>query len=538
MKKLFPLLIVFSVLLSCLSACGPEMITVVTEETDTDYVIVRGEFADETEIAAAKTLRKEINTRYDTNIKLRDDFVREGRIEPAEYEIIVGDTNREESQEQELLSCDFVIKKLGNKIVIKGGKPEYTEIAVNNFIENYFDDDGVSVPVDLDYVSEGEYPVKDLTIDGNKITDYTIVHGKSYEDAALNFQTAVEELCGKILQITDETDKAGEKQIRIAVKEDRLDNDTAEYNSKIESGQLIFTGGRNADVRAAVSEYIEQYLSENVDSAINLSSDTDIKGEAMIKTLKILAIGNSFSVDAMEYIYQIAEDLHYEKIVLGDLYIPGCSLSTHWISADKNRSAYEYYKNTSGTWSITSNISISSALKEDDWDFITLQQVSGSSGKGDTYEPYLSKLIEYVTTNATNPEMKLAWHMTWAYQSNSEHAAFSDYDSDQMTMYNAILDTVRENVADKDDMSIIIPSGIAIQNLRETEIGDILTRDGHHLSVPLGRYTAGLTWIAALTEEDIGKVTYFPDGINEEQLQLVIEAVKNATASSKDEFEK
>ena len=38
-------------------------------------------------------------------------------------------------------------------------------------------------------------------------------------------------------------------------------------------------------------------------------------------SIKVLAIGNSFSVDAIEYLYGVLVDLGYEEIVLGNLYI-------------------------------------------------------------------------------------------------------------------------------------------------------------------------------------------------------------------------
>ena len=37
--------------------------------------------------------------------------------------------------------------------------------------------------------------------------------------------------------------------------------------------------------------------------------------------IRILAIGNSFSQNAMAQLYQIAADLGYEDIVLGNMYI-------------------------------------------------------------------------------------------------------------------------------------------------------------------------------------------------------------------------
>ena len=70
---------------------------------------------------------------------------------------------------------------------------------------------------------------------------------------------------------------------------------------------------------------------------------TDWKADGV---LKILAIGNSFSDDTMEYVYQIAKDLGVENMVLGILYIGGCTLDTHWSCANEQKPSYEYRRNT------------------------------------------------------------------------------------------------------------------------------------------------------------------------------------------------
>ena len=67
---------------------------------------------------------------------------------------------------------------------------------------------------------------------------------------------------------------------------------------------------------------------------------------AAVKSLKVLAIGNSFSDDAMQYVYEVATDAGIEKVTLGKLYIGGCSLATHLSNAKENKSAYDYKVNT------------------------------------------------------------------------------------------------------------------------------------------------------------------------------------------------
>lgn len=253
----------------------------------------------------------------------------------------------------------------------------------------------------------------------------------------------------------------------------------------------------------------------------------------MVKSLKIFAIGNSFSVDAMQWLYGIAKDGGYNNIILGNAYISGCTLQNHSINSKNNSKNYIYYKNTTGTWKNVKEKTLLECLTDEKWDIITLQQQSGSSGMPNTYEPYLSELIEFVNTNKTNPYAELVWHMTWAYQKDSTHSSFPNYNNDQLTMYNAIVSTIKSNVLVKNELSYYIPVGTAIQNIRTSFIGDKLTRDGYHLSYDLGRYIAAMTWFHKITGLSIDDITYVPsvETISDNHLKVVKECVKNAVAN-------
>ena len=246
------------------------------------------------------------------------------------------------------------------------------------------------------------------------------------------------------------------------------------------------------------------------------------------KSLYILAIGNSFSVDAMQYLYQILLELGYKDIFLGNLYIGGCTLATHASNITTNAGAYTYYTNSSGSWGNTNSFSSVTALKERDWDYISMQQASGSSGMPDTYEPYLTTIVNAVKQYC--PNAKRMWHMTWAYQQNSSHSEFSKYNKDQMTMYNAILNAVQTKVVARGDFDFVIPCGTAVQNLRTSFLGDNITRDGYHMSYDNGRFLTGLMWARKITGKSIADITYTPSSYtySAKQLSAIKEAVENA----------
>lgn len=242
--------------------------------------------------------------------------------------------------------------------------------------------------------------------------------------------------------------------------------------------------------------------------------------------LKILAIGNSFSADTMQHMYSIAENAGVKNIVLGNLYIGGCSLLMHADNAEHDKPAYTYHTTSTGVWKSTPNYKISTAIASENWDFISLQQVSDMSGMPNSYNS-LSYLVNYLNKTKA-AQTKIVWNMTWAYQADSGHPAFVNYNRDQLTMYNSIVSTVKKEVVEDNGIEIVAPAGTAIQNARTSFIGDTLTRDGYHLSHSLGCYVAGLAFFHQLTGVSIENLTYAPGGVNENQRAVAIESAINA----------
>lgn len=247
------------------------------------------------------------------------------------------------------------------------------------------------------------------------------------------------------------------------------------------------------------------------------------------KTLKVLAVGNSFSVDTMEYLWDICDDGGVETIILGNLYIGGCDLDRHWRNIQNDAADYTYYKNTQGSWSQKKSTALSYALADEEWDIITVQQSSKTCGLPESFEN-IDNIVNYLKANSTNAEVEILWHMTWAYQQNSTHSAFPNYDSDQATMYQAIINTIRSKILTKNSIAGVIPAGTAIQNLRTSYLGDTLTRDGYHLSYSFGRYTGALTWYAYLTGGSIDDIDWVPPAHSdlEGHMDAIKEAVSNA----------
>ena len=280
---------------------------------------------------------------------------------------------------------------------------------------------------------------------------------------------------------------------------------------------------------------------------------TDISTEYSVTVspadrLKVLMIGNSFADDAINYAYEIAKNagIPEENIVIADIYIGGCVLDTHWANAQSNAAAYRFGLEREGWFDGTSytNWTMEQAIKYTDWDFITFQQGSSASGDPNSFSN-LQNLMDYVYDIATdeannpnaNPNVKFAWHQTWAYQQGTTAAHFSKYNFDQMTMYNGIVSCVESIVLNKNFVAVI-PNGTAVQNARTSFIGDTFSRDEHnHLSYGAGRYIAAMGLVGTLTGRDMSQITWKPtdSGFNyqmtAEEILVCKESYANATAN-------
>lgn len=227
--------------------------------------------------------------------------------------------------------------------------------------------------------------------------------------------------------------------------------------------------------------------------------------------VKILAIGNSFSEDAVEEHLSGLIRAEGLEVILCNMYIGGCSIERHVNNLRDNKPDYRYRKfDVDGTMTEEYGYTLERVLAEEDWDFVSVQQASHFSGQPESYA-LLPELVEYVRARVPEDAV-IMFHQTWAYSPDSTHSQFYRYDNDQMKMYNAIVATVMQEVP-KSGIELIIPAGTAIQNARTSHLGNDLTSDGYHLSRPHGRYIASCTWLEAVLGVNPLGNTYCPEGM-------------------------
>lgn len=251
-------------------------------------------------------------------------------------------------------------------------------------------------------------------------------------------------------------------------------------------------------------------------SALCAKTQEEITTESTRKdTIRLLTIGNSFSQDAVEqYLYELAKEVGTHMII-GNAYKGGQSLEQHWTDLTQEHDVYEYRKVINGVRYNTPHTLLSPIITDEQWDYISFQQASHYSGLTTTHEPFLSKLVQYTDSIKTGQDVRYGWHMTWAYSKDSNHGGFANYSRSQNVMYDSIRYAVQWMQILHPEFSFNVPCGTAIQNARTTYLGDNMNRDGYHLDLKIGRYTAACTWLETLTGISPVGLNYKPVGVDD-----------------------
>ena len=144
-------------------------------------------------------------------------------------------------------------------------------------------------------------------------------------------------------------------------------------------------------------------------SSVCFSIAADVPAPATLtKSVKLLTIGNSFSANATKYLGDLAKaggfELIHKPIVVG-----GAPLELH---AGKFQANERDPADKEGLYA--NGRGLKQMLREDRWDYVTIQQASIKSHDLGTYRPYAGQLQEYIKQHA--PQAKLLVHQTWEYR--------------------------------------------------------------------------------------------------------------------------
>ena len=123
-------------------------------------------------------------------------------------------------------------------------------------------------------------------------------------------------------------------------------------------------------------------------------------------------------------------------------------------------------------------------------------------------------------------ELPERWNITHPEIITNIHKSYFDAGSNVVNTNTFGANTLKFS---EEELEEIIKA--AIQNARTSYLGDTLTRDGFHLTIPYGRYIAALTWGKVLTGKSVEGIAYAPEGVDEALKAIAIESVENAVKS-------
>lgn len=267
-------------------------------------------------------------------------------------------------------------------------------------------------------------------------------------------------------------------------------------------------------IRIATGVALALFLTTNA-SATEATANTN-------NTLKVLSIGNSFSANAHKFLPQIAKSMG-KDLVLRNAFIGGCSLEKH----ARHMKEYEADPKKGNVYHGGSLIKL---LKLEDWDIVTIQQVSHESFKPETYEPYASEIIERIKQHAPNAEIVV--HQTWGYNKNNYR--LKEWGLTPEEMAAQVIDTYKKFAEEKSLR--YIPAGELFAEANKTPLSiqshgypaTIYARDGFHASQH-GEYFLGCIWYNFLFKEPVSAAAFKPDTVNEEDGKFLRELANTNT---------
>ena len=260
----------------------------------------------------------------------------------------------------------------------------------------------------------------------------------------------------------------------------------------------------------------------------------DIMANALYKedpaddgVFNLLMIGNSgctYFIDELDGMLEAA-GINAEVYAL---YYSGCSIDKHWTWLNDNSPNYELHHAGAP---IKKSYTIAGALKEQNWDAISLQQafwpeMTENIGLAqNSTTPYAKDLYNHI--RGIFPLTKLYWHETWAYQVGFNWRGSTPLDQvaenmkvlsvEKQTAMYEVIRTVSQTVCQENGVPMV-PVADAWQIARvDPVIGDTLCNripDGgdnlHDGDIGGGQFLNASVWFETLTGKPCQENTFRP----------------------------
>ena len=274
---------------------------------------------------------------------------------------------------------------------------------------------------------------------------------------------------------------------------------------------------------AKKAKYIRAFLWNN-GNMMPYTGVWEIDQKPFQDSIKVLAIGNSHCENSTKFTYEFAKQLGIEDVVIGYTYSGGATLETLYNHVALNYDI-PYYKKKNGEWSRYTDMTIVEAIKDEEWDFVFIQEgvefvglPAVDNSKYDSSlsaynEEHLEYLVDTIKTYCPNSNVQAGWHATFAFSDVDKMSdAFPTckqrlvdwYDGSSDTMFLKSAEAVREKIVTNNNFAKIIWTSTAIQNSANNEeiasastYKNLHAGDGIHID-DVGGVVASLAWLKGL----------------------------------------
>lgn len=330
MKKIVAFLLVLLLVLLPLVSCDggsakkegeqKEEGVVIASPEGTQYSILLGSDLASDQKLQIKTMADELKRDYGIELEIVLPSRNDGEEAAEAFEIVVGRANRSEaeSEYETLRRGEYSIKynETSGRITVLGHSNELSVKALEYFFATYFDKDTgtLSIPKELYYHYEVQYPYDKIMIDGTDVREYVIVV-PSFDDlysyyTALNISEYLIHKTGYGLEIVE--DDEDESKYEILIGDTSRAEDDLEH--ELENGEYLISEIGDKLVLRGSGIYVGAGFEETVVSAVNNAGESreidvqDIPHEHSPKTYVsperaksvILMIGDGMGLNHIE----------------------------------------------------------------------------------------------------------------------------------------------------------------------------------------------------------------------------------------------
>ncbi len=327
LKTLCALLLIGTMMLLALVSCGGDPTDTTAPGTPPEGALI--DYIDEYKIyyptdmdsdmfEAVKAFARIAKEKTGINFTFMEDLTYQ--VPVGTLEILIGDTNRPESDSLRMGLNDYAIYFENDRLCINGGSAEALMTAVSLYFEHYEKDGALYYPKST-LLYRADYPYDSIKIDGVDLSEYTIVYESNDKNLAELLRTEIARAAGVLLPLATAKDAPTDKEIVVGLfssgvrKAPTPEKDKC-HVSKVGS-RIFLHGYGEGGTYSAVMTFIEDLAGSG--ATLSLSSG---KKSALLPTINQPNNTPEFADFRGEYSLEMSSDTVFERFLRAKAELP------------------------------------------------------------------------------------------------------------------------------------------------------------------------------------------------------------------------